>query len=177
MPASSTTGSSTSTAHPGERFLVLVSRKRAYHRVGALVGDRVRTERLLALDFAVDELTQPRVNVEKPGRVGREGYTCAWRRRAGPVFGPAANGRKLFRQERPAVSQRARHRPAAQRGRGRNLRRPDRGRKQSSAATAWRCRVWAFGRLGVWVFGCLRLAECGRCSRLCRSAALSRRTS
>jgi len=46
-------------ADPDERFLAHLLRKGAYHRVGALVGDRVRTEGPLALDFALDELTQP----------------------------------------------------------------------------------------------------------------------
>jgi Uma2 family endonuclease len=46
-------------ADPDERFLAHVLREGAYQRVGALVGDRVRTEIPLALDFALDELTQP----------------------------------------------------------------------------------------------------------------------
>jgi Uma2 family endonuclease len=42
-----------------ERFLAHVLREETYQRVGALVGDRVRTEEPLVLDFALDELTQP----------------------------------------------------------------------------------------------------------------------
>ncbi len=42
-----------------ERFLAHVIREGTYHRVGALVGDRVRNEEPLVLDFALDELTQP----------------------------------------------------------------------------------------------------------------------
>jgi Uma2 family endonuclease len=46
-------------ADPDERFLAHSLRKGAYQRVGALVGDRVRVKEPLALDFALDELTQP----------------------------------------------------------------------------------------------------------------------
>jgi hypothetical protein len=42
-----------------ERFLAHVLREETYQRVGALVGDRVRTDEPLVLDFALDELTQP----------------------------------------------------------------------------------------------------------------------
>jgi len=46
-------------AEPDERFLAHVLREETYHRVGALVGDRVRTEEPLVLDFMLDELTKP----------------------------------------------------------------------------------------------------------------------
>jgi Uma2 family endonuclease len=46
-------------ADPDERFLAHMLREGTYYRIGALVGDRVRTEEPLALDFAFDELTQP----------------------------------------------------------------------------------------------------------------------
>jgi Uma2 family endonuclease len=46
-------------ADPDERFLAHVLREGTYHRIAALVGDRVRTEEPLALDFALDELIQP----------------------------------------------------------------------------------------------------------------------
>jgi Uma2 family endonuclease len=46
-------------ADPDERFLAHVLREGTYQRVGALDGDRVRTEEPLALDFTLDELTQP----------------------------------------------------------------------------------------------------------------------
>ncbi len=46
-------------ADPDERFLAHSLRKGAYHRVRALVGDRVRVKEPLTLDFALDELTQP----------------------------------------------------------------------------------------------------------------------
>ncbi|MDQ2638703.1 MAG: Uma2 family endonuclease [Actinomycetota bacterium] len=46
-------------ADPDERFLVHVLGEGTYQRVGALFGDRVRTDAPLALDFALDELTQP----------------------------------------------------------------------------------------------------------------------
>lgn len=46
-------------AEPDERFLAYFLRKGSYHRVGALVGDRVRTEKPLALDFTLHELTKP----------------------------------------------------------------------------------------------------------------------
>jgi Uma2 family endonuclease len=46
-------------ADPDERFLMHVLREGTYHRVGALVGDRVRTEEPLVLDFTLDALTQP----------------------------------------------------------------------------------------------------------------------
>jgi Uma2 family endonuclease len=46
-------------ADPDERFVAHMLREGAYHRVGALVGDRVRTEQPLALDFTLDELAQP----------------------------------------------------------------------------------------------------------------------
>jgi hypothetical protein len=42
-----------------ERFLAHVLHEETYQRVGALVGDRVRTEEPLVLEFALDELTQP----------------------------------------------------------------------------------------------------------------------
>jgi Uma2 family endonuclease len=42
-----------------ERFLAHVLREETYQRVGALVGDRVRTKEPLVLDFALDELIQP----------------------------------------------------------------------------------------------------------------------
>jgi Uma2 family endonuclease len=44
---------------PEERFLAHVLHEGTYERVGALDGDRVRTEKPLELDFALDELTQP----------------------------------------------------------------------------------------------------------------------
>lgn len=40
-------------------FLAHALHDGAYHRVGALVDDRVRTEEPLALGFGLDELTQP----------------------------------------------------------------------------------------------------------------------
>lgn len=46
-------------AEPDERFLMHMLRKGTYQRIGALFGDRVRTEEPLVLDFALDELTQP----------------------------------------------------------------------------------------------------------------------
>lgn len=46
-------------AEPDERFLAHVLRDGAYHRVDILVGDRVRTEEPVALDFTLQELTQP----------------------------------------------------------------------------------------------------------------------
>jgi Uma2 family endonuclease len=46
-------------ADPDERFLAHLLRDGTYHRIGALVGDRVRTEEPLALDFALGDLTQP----------------------------------------------------------------------------------------------------------------------
>ena len=46
-------------AEPDERFLAHMLREETYHRVGALVGDRVRTEEPLVLDFMLDELTKP----------------------------------------------------------------------------------------------------------------------
>jgi Uma2 family endonuclease len=46
-------------ADPDERFLAHVLREGTYQRVEALVGDRVRTKEPLALDIALDELTQP----------------------------------------------------------------------------------------------------------------------
>jgi Uma2 family endonuclease len=46
-------------ADPDERFLTHVLREGTYQRVGALDGDRVRTEEPLALDFTLDALTQP----------------------------------------------------------------------------------------------------------------------
>jgi Uma2 family endonuclease len=46
-------------ADPDERFLAYVLGEEAYHRVGALVGDQVRTNQPVALDFSLDELTQP----------------------------------------------------------------------------------------------------------------------
>jgi Uma2 family endonuclease len=46
-------------ADPDERFLAHVLREETYQRVGALVGDRVRTEEPLVLDFTLDALTQP----------------------------------------------------------------------------------------------------------------------
>jgi Uma2 family endonuclease len=46
-------------ADPDERFLAHLLRDGTYHRIGALVGDRVRTDEPLALDFALDDLTQP----------------------------------------------------------------------------------------------------------------------
>jgi Uma2 family endonuclease len=46
-------------AEPNERFLAHVLREGTYQRVGAIVGHRVRTTEPLALDFALDELTQP----------------------------------------------------------------------------------------------------------------------
>ena len=45
-------------AEPDERFLAHMLREETYHRVGALVGDRVRTEEPLVLDFMLDELTK-----------------------------------------------------------------------------------------------------------------------
>jgi Uma2 family endonuclease len=42
-----------------ERFLAHVLREGTYQRVAALVGDRVRTDEPLVLDFALDEVTQP----------------------------------------------------------------------------------------------------------------------
>jgi Uma2 family endonuclease len=45
-------------ADADERFLAHVLREETYQRVGALVGDRARTEEPLVLDFALDELTQ-----------------------------------------------------------------------------------------------------------------------
>jgi hypothetical protein len=44
---------------PDERFLAHVLREGTYQRVGVVVDDRVRTTEPLALDFALDELTQP----------------------------------------------------------------------------------------------------------------------
>jgi len=46
-------------AEPDERFLAYLLREGTYQRVGALVGDRVRIEVPVALDFALEELTQP----------------------------------------------------------------------------------------------------------------------
>lgn len=46
-------------ADPDERFLAHVLDDGTYHRVGALVGDRVRTEEPVAVDFTLDELTKP----------------------------------------------------------------------------------------------------------------------
>ncbi|BBZ11352.1 Uma2 family endonuclease [Mycobacterium branderi] len=46
-------------AEPDERVLAHVLRGGTYHRVGALAGDRVRTEKPVALDFSLDELTRP----------------------------------------------------------------------------------------------------------------------
>jgi len=46
-------------ADTDERFLAHVLHEGTYQRVGAVVGDRVRTEEPLALDFALDELSQP----------------------------------------------------------------------------------------------------------------------
>lgn len=44
---------------PDERFLAHFLCEGTYHRVGVLVGDRVRTEEPLALDFTLHELSQP----------------------------------------------------------------------------------------------------------------------
>jgi Uma2 family endonuclease len=44
---------------PDERFLGHALREGTYHRVGALVGDRVRTAEPVALDFILGELSQP----------------------------------------------------------------------------------------------------------------------
>ncbi|MGV0743910.1 Uma2 family endonuclease [Mycolicibacterium sp. XJ870] len=44
---------------PDERFLAHVLRDETYHRVEALVRDRVRTKEPLALDFTLAELIQP----------------------------------------------------------------------------------------------------------------------
>jgi len=46
-------------ADPDERFLAHLLREGTYQRVGALVGDRVQTKEPVALDFSLDELTQP----------------------------------------------------------------------------------------------------------------------
>lgn len=46
-------------AAPEERFLAHVLRANTYERVWALAGDQVHTDEPLALDFALDELTQP----------------------------------------------------------------------------------------------------------------------
>jgi Uma2 family endonuclease len=46
-------------ADEDERFLAHVLGEETYQRVGALVGDQVRTEEPLVLDFALDELTRP----------------------------------------------------------------------------------------------------------------------
>lgn len=46
-------------ADPDERFLAHVLGDGTYHRVGALVGDRVRTQEPVAVDFTLDELTRP----------------------------------------------------------------------------------------------------------------------
>jgi Uma2 family endonuclease len=46
-------------ADPDERFLAHVLREETYQRIGALVGDRVRTEEPLVLEFTLDALTQP----------------------------------------------------------------------------------------------------------------------
>lgn len=43
-------------AEPDERFLAHVLRDGTYHRVSGLVGDRVRTEVPLAVEFTLDEL-------------------------------------------------------------------------------------------------------------------------
>jgi Uma2 family endonuclease len=45
-------------ADPDERFLAHVLGDGTYHRVGVLVGDRVRTNEPLALDFTLEELTK-----------------------------------------------------------------------------------------------------------------------
>ena len=42
-----------------ERFLAHVLRDGTYHRIEVLVGDRVRTEVPLAVEFELDELTRP----------------------------------------------------------------------------------------------------------------------
>ena len=42
-----------------DRFRAHVLREGTYHGVEALIGDRVRTEEPLFLDFALDELTRP----------------------------------------------------------------------------------------------------------------------
>jgi Uma2 family endonuclease len=46
-------------ADPDERFLAYLLRGETYQRVVALAGDRVRTKYPMALDFTLDELTQP----------------------------------------------------------------------------------------------------------------------
>lgn len=46
-------------AEPDERFLAHLLHEGTYHRVQALVDDRVRTERPLAVEFDLDELTRP----------------------------------------------------------------------------------------------------------------------
>lgn len=46
-------------ADPDERFLAHLLNDGTYQRVDARVGDRVRTGEPVALDFALDELTQP----------------------------------------------------------------------------------------------------------------------
>ena len=46
-------------ADPDERFLMHALRDGTYHRAGAVVGDRVRTEEPLVVDFTLDALTQP----------------------------------------------------------------------------------------------------------------------
>lgn len=46
-------------ADPAERFLAHVLGDGTYHRVEALVGDRVRTDAPVTVDFTLDELTRP----------------------------------------------------------------------------------------------------------------------
>lgn len=46
-------------ADPDKRFLLQVLRDGKYQRIGALFGDRVRTDEPVYLDFMLDELTQP----------------------------------------------------------------------------------------------------------------------